>query len=345
VNTCVNCLFSTRLPVPLFLRPRSIPVISLSPVDGAEPSPQPYTTGTNDDFRNGLLHLLTSELYNKMTDKPATRLHEKEQMEQYILNLENQLKEAELTIAQDKSSIQELLKKSPALAAPRTLRPAAVKLPEFWADDVSLWFRQCEAIFTSNDIDDEKQMFNSIVGRLPPSVAVSCRSLLMEIDPTVRTPYTMLKTHLTKCFGRTDWQLAFAIMDAPSLGDRRPSQMLQDMRALMPKGETEGRLFLAHFVRRLPTKVSDLLLATDVIDADQMAAAADRMVQIPEPTPVAAIAEVPSPRKARSPNRSPGYKKRPQTPGPKDKKHCWYHAKYGKDASKCQPPCRWEAEN
>jgi hypothetical protein len=289
-------------------------------------------------------------------DKPATRLQEKVQMEQYIQELEFQLDAAKLTIAQDKNSLQELLKQSPALAVPRPLRPAAVKLPEFWADDVALWFRQCEAIFTSNEIDDEKQMFNAIVGRLPPSVAVSCRSLLMEIDPSVQTPYTMLKRHLNKCFGRTDWQLAFAIMDAPSLGDRRPSQMLQDMRALMPKGETEGRLFLAHFVRRLPPKVSDLLLATDVVDADQMAAAADRMVQIPEhkPPPIAALAEVPTgrgagsaavaDRRTRSPSRSPSNRKRPQTPGSRTK-HCWYHAKYGKDATRCQAPCKWDAEN
>src|SRR5450830_677242 len=232
---------------------------------------------------------------------PNTRLGataEKEQMEQYIRELEGRLTEAEQTIIQDKSIAQQQLRQAVGQAVARPPKQTAVKLPEFWADDVALWFRQCEAVFASNDLDEEKQMFNAIVGRLPPSVAVSCRSLLMDIDPSERTPYTKLRTHLTRCFGRTDWQLAFAILDAPGLGDRRPSQMLQDMRALMPKGEREGRLFLAHFIRRLPPKISDLLLATDVVDADEMAAAADRMIRIPEHSApaVAAITGVPTSR-------------------------------------------------
>ena len=278
-------------------------------------------------------------------------------MEQYIMDLEHQLKAATLTIAQDKGAMQQLLRQATDQAVARPLKPAAVKLPEFWADDVALWFRQCEAVFASNGMDDEKQMFNAIVGRLPPSVAVSCRSLLMDIDPSESHPYKKLKTHLTRCFGRTDWQLAFAILDAPGLGDRRPSQMLQDMRALMPKGEREGRLFLAHFIRRLPAKISDLLLATDVVDADEMAAAADRMIRIPEHSApaVAAITGVhtsrgygpaaAADRSSRSPNRNTDTKKRSQTPGPRDKKFCWYHWKYGKEATRCQAPCKWEAEN
>ena len=133
--------------------------------------------------------------------------------------------------------------------------------------------------------------------------------------------------------------------------------MLQDMRALMPKGEKEGRLFLAHFVMRLPAKVSALLLATDVLDADDMAAAADRMVHIPEQNApaISAVTEgspsrccglvAAADRAPRSPVRDKGKKKRSQTPGPRDKKYCWYHWKFGKDSTRCQAPCKWEAEN
>ena len=86
-------------------------------------------------------------------------------------------------------------------------------------------------------------------------------------------------------------------------------------------------------------------------------APADRMVHIPEHSApaVTALTEGSSSRgyglvaaavrTTRSPVRDTSNKKRSQTPGPKDRKFCWYHWKYGKDATRCQAPCKWDAEN
>jgi hypothetical protein len=280
---------------------------------------------------------------------------EAEGMARYIIELENRLKEAEL---QEKQRAEQRAKPTPPQPQQQAVKSTTVKLPDFWSSDVALWFKQCEAVFASAGIVEQEHKFNAIVGKLPPAVAVSCRSLLMEIDPAYdEDPYKRLRAHMLLCFGRTDWQLAFALMDSPSLGDRRPSQMLQDMRALLPRGEQEGKFFQAHFIRRLPAKVADLILATDFENADEMAAAADRMVHAPETAPpaVAAVTEAEPPRccnvnkakdrPSRSGSKKPGDKKRSQTPAAKDKKHCWYHWKYGKDSTRCKSPCSWEPEN
>jgi hypothetical protein len=141
-------------------------------------------------------------------------------MVEYIKELETRLKEADHQ--------QKLKAKAVPQPPPQAAKTTTVKLPDFWSSDVALWFKQCEAVFASAGITGEEHKFNAIVGKLPPAVAVSCRSLLMEIDPAYdEDPYKRLRKHMLLCFGRTDWQLAFALIDAPGLGDRRPTQMLR----------------------------------------------------------------------------------------------------------------------
>ena len=43
-----------------------------------------------------------------------------------------------------------------------------------------------------------------------------------------------MKAHLCKNFGKSKWQLVYALLDSPGLGDRRPSQLLQDRPTTAP---------------------------------------------------------------------------------------------------------------
>ncbi len=82
-----------------------------------------------------------------------------------------------------------------------------------------------------------------VVGKLPNAVSLSCRSLLLSINFEDKDAYERLKEHLCKNYSKSKWQQGYALLDHPSLGDRRPSQLLQDMRALLPDKEAEGVLF------------------------------------------------------------------------------------------------------
>jgi hypothetical protein len=256
-----------------------------------------------------------------------------------------------------------------------------IKLPEFWVKDPLLWFRQCESAFRRSSIVSSGVKFDHVVMKLPHDVSLSCRSLLLSIKFEDKDAYEQLKEHLCRSFGRTKWQLAFSLLDSPQLGDRRPSQLLQDLRALLPHGELEGTLFQSIFLKRLPDAMSNHILAANI---DEMAILADRLHDKPshitavsnedDTQRVHALNDRTRPRDSRSPDRRPqqgtyrgrgggarGSGKRGGTTSKADGKGkfnrdhtparqwvkgaqadwCSYHQYYGEKAINCLPGCNF----
>ncbi len=253
-----------------------------------------------------------------------------------------------------------------------------VDLPAFWDADPVLWFRQCESTFRRAGTVSSGVKFDHVVGKLPNAVSLSCRSHLLSINFEDKDAYQRLKEHLCKNYSKSKWQQGYALMDHPGLGDRRPSQLLQDMRALLPEKEAEGVLFQCLFLKRLLTSMSDAVMAAGLENIEDMAAMANRLHDKPAAAGVSAVAAQPPccthvsaidskqrkfNRSGRSPNRSGrSPDRRAATPGPgKDKKDfisffatgrpasqwvkgadknwCQYHQFYGDAARTCRPGC------
>jgi hypothetical protein len=253
-----------------------------------------------------------------------------------------------------------------------------VDLPAFWEADPVLWFRQCESALRRAGTVSSGVKFDHVVGKLPNAVSLSCRSLLLSINFEDKDAYERLKDHLCRNYSKSKWQQGYALLDHPGLGDRRPSQLLQDMRALLPEKEAEGVLFQCLFLKRLPTTMSDAVMAAGLENIEDMAAMADRLHDKPAAAGVAAVAAQSSccshvsaidskqrkfNRSGRSPNRSGrSPDRRAATPGPgKDKKDfssfnaagrpssqwvkgadktwCQYHQFYGDAARTCRLGC------
>jgi hypothetical protein len=136
-----------------------------------------------------------------------------------------------------------------------------VDLPSFWEADPVLWFRQCESAFRRAGTVSSGVKFDHVVGKLPNAVSLACRSLLLSIEFEDKDAYERLKDHLCKNYSKSKWQQGYALLDHPGLGDRRPSQLLQDIRTLLPAKEPEGVLFQCLFLKRLPETMSDAVLA------------------------------------------------------------------------------------
>jgi hypothetical protein len=164
-----------------------------------------------------------------------------------------------------------------------------VDLPAFWDADPVLWFRQCESAFRRAGTVSSGVKFDHVVGKLPNAVSLSCRSLLLSINFEDKDAYERLKEHLCKNYSKSKWQQGYALLDHPGLGDRRPSQLLQDMRALLPEKEAEGVLFQCLFLKRLPTSMSDAVMAAGLENIEDMAAMADRLHDKPAATGVSAV--------------------------------------------------------
>jgi hypothetical protein len=84
-----------------------------------------------------------------------------------------------------------------------------------------LWFRKCESAFRHSNTTSSGVKFDHIVGKLPNTVSLSSRSLLLSINFEDKDAYERLKAHLCKNFGKTKWQLGYALLDSRRLLGRR----------------------------------------------------------------------------------------------------------------------------
>jgi hypothetical protein len=170
-------------------------------------------------------------------------------------------------------------------------------------------------------------------------------------------------------FGKTKWQMAYALLDHPDLGDRRPSAMMAEMLALRFETTPPDSLFLALFLRRLPASILDHLAAANHGTATAMATHADVLWDARNSTSVSAVSESlaavsvrsASPRdsrspdrRARSPDRRHGGGRQPfrrPTPGCQESRAssagdglCRNQKRYGAKAYNCRGNCTF-AEN
>jgi hypothetical protein len=236
-----------------------------------------------------------------------------------------------------------------------------------------MWFMQVEAGFRRQNVSRDR-WYDCVMPELPRTVVTSSRSVIQDCGFGERNGYQLLKDHILKQCGKTPWQKGFALLHAPQLDDRRPSQLLQDLRALKPDGDFGKTIFECMFLSRLPTSMSDPILSSGTSDVDAMAEIADRLFDKPAPPPVAVVDSVSavtdsvdaisgrsSPQnRRRSPDRRQPVVSRPQRAGtPGHGRHdgdgrrrdgspspfCFYHRRFGKKAHRCQGPCTWVPGN
>jgi hypothetical protein len=123
-----------------------------------------------------------------------------------------------------------------------------------------MWFAQAEAQFRRARITAQTTMYDYVLMKLPEDVVMSVRALVsaIETDPVKQeASYTLIKEALMGSYGKTKWQMAYALLDHPDLGDRRPSAMMAEMLALRFETSPPDSLFLALFLRRLPASILD----------------------------------------------------------------------------------------
>jgi hypothetical protein len=260
-----------------------------------------------------------------------------------------------------------------AAAVPAAVAHVAVKLPDFWVKDPKMWFSQAEAQFRRARITAETTMYDYILMKLPEDVVMSVRALVsaIETDPVKQEQsYTLMKEALLGSYGKTKWQMAYALLDHPDLGDRRPSAMMAEMLALRFETSAPDSLFFALFLRRLPAAIRDHLAAANHDTATAMATHADVLWDARNSASVSAVSETLSAvslrsasphrrspdrrakspdRRARSPDRRQdrGQKRHP-TPGRQDgrqtgagSKICRNHRIFGAKAWNCRGNCEF----
>lgn len=209
---------------------------------------------------------------------------------------------------------------------PPVVAPIGVKLPDFWPRSPATWFSQAEAQFALGQITLDATKYYHVVSKLDQGTAIKISDLLES--PPETDKYQALKKRLTEAYSRTPLERAAALLSIESLGDRKPSELMDDMISLAGKDiKLDCPLFQAIFLRTLPTSVQQHL-STEKTFADprETAKRADRLLTTQEQLSVHGVV------KPRSVTRevSSGL--------------CFYHSRWGGNAKKCKKPCTYAAK-
>ena len=195
----------------------------------------------------------------------------------------------------------------------------SIKIPPFWTQDPELWFLQVDAQFAAKNITRPTTKYQHVVGAISPEVAVLVRDVIA--NPPDDDPYKLLRETLIERTGPTRQQLIQDALRPQSVGDRRPSIMLQSMKHQI--GQETGDILRELFLKRLPSNISLVLAAFSTDNVDELAKKADRMID-EAPKGFGMTNAVDELNAVANPD------------------WCWYHNKFGIKARACRKPCSYQ---
>ncbi len=238
--------------------------------------------------------------------------------------------------------------------------PVAFKIPDFWPHDQNTWSRKLESKFRICNISQSSTKYDHLLSALPMEICSNINDSLEEIDENAADTYEQLKALLVSRYTKERWARAFKLLKFPEIGDMKPSDMMRQMKALLPTNSRPCTYFMASFLFHLPSDMIDHLIAKDFKDCTKMAEYADLLYSRRRSNTIAtvntnyeaAINAISggrrrefSPHDRRQEHRSPSRpgRSRRKTLGPykEDSDICYYHTTYRNQARKCKPGCQW----
>ena len=205
-----------------------------------------------------------------------------------------------------------------------SIETVALKLPTFWTTCPSAWFAQTEAQFALRGITADETKYYHVVAAL--DAATASRSLAVISSPPPTCKYSTIKTFLTDAYGLSEAEKAATLLDIKELGDRKPSEVMDKMLALL--GDHRPCFLFRHiFLRLLPEAIrAPLANSSNNSDYRALAKEADNLYNSLTPNDTVCT-----------------------TVQPPMKSHadlseidsiCWFHRKFGSNARRCTNPCK-----
>ena len=226
-----------------------------------------------------------------------------------------------------------------------TTAAVQIKLPSFWITNPEVWFVQAEAQFAVRGVTSDQTKFYHVLSALDMDTAGRMIDFLR--DPPADDKYKSLKSLLIQTFGLTRRDRANKLLHMPGLGDRKPSALMDEMLALLD-GHKPCMLFEQLFLEQMPETIRIVLSDADFSNPSEIGKKADALWEnLNMSGPTKTIHQVEQcessseglPRILKVDSTRQG--KSQQTRGNKKSDVCFYHQRFGKKATKCQPPCNF----
>uniref|UniRef100_A0ABD2W4F6 DUF7041 domain-containing protein n=1 Tax=Trichogramma kaykai TaxID=54128 RepID=A0ABD2W4F6_9HYME len=255
---------------------------------------------------------------------------------------------------------------------PGLYRYRQVSVPDFWYHDPGSWFELLESEFLLLDIRNDDIKYNASLRALGTTVCKQITAFLQSIKNRTDR-FEKMKTHVINKYSPTEHEKIDQLFRHCSLGNKKPSELLNEMQAL-GQGYVSDQTLMLMWYRLLPNDLAILLdepIASS--NASSLIKKADRLHERLKPKDLSHISAIehkgndttvdlatavanavvaaigkPTQTRNRSRERSSNSESRSKSNtryGP-DHDYCWYHHRYGHDAGKCStPPCAFKQKN
>lgn len=217
----------------------------------------------------------------------------------------------------------------------------ALKLPALWTDNVDAWFMQTEAQFALNNITQDKTKSNHLVAALDSSTAK--RAMTIIRNPPQTGKYQTLRDHLKQKFGLTAYERAAAINAITGLGEEKPSELMDSLLCLLGDNEPD-LMFRFHFMQCLPDYVRGTLALSTEDDPHALAEEADRIFVAGCPGDSAIMEAVTTDSTVDRVFKGDKKPAKRSSRGKPSQSLCFYHARFGAKAHRCESPCTWPSQ-
>lgn len=239
---------------------------------------------------------------------------------------------------------------------------AKINYPDFDPDDVDTWFICLEAAFSVNQIKQDRQKFYAVIVALGPRAKFVHTAIAKCNEAVNNDRYETLKAAIMEHFRPSEMQRFSSLLSGMTLGDRKPSVLLSEMRRLGGDGCTDTVLSNL-WLRALPSTVRSIIASMPSAPLDEQAKVADKIMEAPhneisviksaEQSTIASLEQrieqlsrrleeafSGNPRSrgrsaSRNRQRSPG-RREPSRPRAPRRWICWFHYRHGVLAKKCE---------
>jgi len=148
-------------------------------------------------------------------------------------------------------------------------------LPKFWASNLAAWFLTAESTFEVFGVEDDRNRYNLVVSAFDVSTVNEVIDVLS--NPPQSDLYGNLKRSvLARLTDSLDKQLD-QLFNELELGDKRPSQLLRNMKTFAGNKVTE-EVLKVKWLHLLPPQVMRILKVLKTSSLDELSTTADELV-------------------------------------------------------------------
>lgn len=241
------------------------------------------------------------------------------------------------------------------------------KPPVFYKEDPTLWFSIVENALAYAGVTRDQMKFQYVVSYADPIIIPLIADLIK--NPPATNKYNAIKERIISAFAEPTSTRLNRLFKGLTLGDKKPSHYLQELKDLADK-HCDNEVLKSLLLGQLDTSTRIALLASGEDDVEKLALLADK-IQASQTSTLSNIQQLPYlnaevlseeitqlkkkveelcalSRRDKQTDRDPESftvgSKQQNTRFVRTYKLCYYHFKFGKRARKCVQPCNWSTQ-